>query len=101
MTRRPKLSLSSGNPIDKKQPPGFEAAIKLENPQTTPRTTRAPSATPSPSSHEDIRAHDPAIEATKTVPETKARPAGKQVAKVILVIIAAVLSLYLLRRRLL
>ena len=99
MTRRPKLSLSSGNPIDKKEPPGFEAAIKLENPQTTPRTTRAPSAIPS--SHEDIRAHDPAIEATKTVPETKARPAGKQVAKVILVIIAAVLSLYLLRRRLL
>ncbi len=110
MSRRPKLSLSSGSKVDKKQAAGFEAAATPSNHVdaqshhiATPadRSEAIPyAAKPSPKAM-GVQNNPPSAD-DKTAPQAAAAwPGGKRFAKVILIVVAAALSLYLLKRRLL
>ncbi len=97
MSRRPKLSLSPDNNTHKKQASGFfEAAAPSTHANTTQDATK-----PAP---EDIGNRNSTSGIDKTVPQvsqTTTWPTGRQFVKVVLVVVAAALSLYLLKRRLL
>ncbi len=130
MSRRPKLSLSSDDKIDKKQAPGFEVTAPIDRvktapsaaesapenmltqgsvtgsgrtiPQATVRSDRAeakPSATES--FPDDKVAQGSVIGGGRTVPQAAAWPVSRRFVKVVFVVVAAALSLYLLKRRLL
>lgn len=94
MSRRPKLSLSPDNSVDKRQAPGFEAAAAFEN-----RESSTPTATEE-SSHENRAGRESVSEDARTVQQATTWPVGMRFVKVALVMVAAVLSLYLLKRRL-
>lgn len=113
MTRRPKLSLSAANIVDKKQPQGFETVIRPEKPQkpdkrvnpTKPKTTPSaamPRGAPEAPPPKVTKTRSPMATVSRaTTPQvTTNGPSRKQVVKVILVVVAAALSLYLLKRRL-
>ncbi len=130
MSRRPKLSLSSGNKVDKKQAPGFEVTASTNRVETAPSATdSAPDhmvpqgsvtgsvstipqaaarpdraeAKPSPTESvpDDKVARGSVIGGGRTVPQAAAWPVSRQFVKVVFVVVAAALSLYLLKRRLL
>ena len=93
MTRRPKLSLSPADAVDKKQAPGFEAAAAPSEDSET--TSSATESTP-----ENPAAHNTVIGDDKAVPQATDWFSGRKLVKVVLVVAAAALSLYLLKRRL-
>lgn len=92
MSRRPKLSLSSHGHVDKKQAPGFAAAAG--NSEITPGATNsAPGNRDAPGAAE---------RGGKRGPQVVVQPAAsRRFLKVVLVVVAAALSWYLLKRRLL
>ena len=126
MKKRPKLSLSAGKDVDKKQaldfdvvPPAEPEALPAE--VETPReraSVQAPgireeSPVPAGSSRSggDGEATRPTVNATASRPTVETRPSqatdidvpsafrGKHIVKTLLVVAVAALSLYLLKRR--
>lgn len=89
MKRRSRLSLTPDPGVDKKQAPGFEQAASS--------SSRARSETSA-----DAGPTRPKVKSggTQAGTPTLAWPGGKQVFKAVLVIAAAAVSLYLLKRRL-
>ncbi len=127
MTRRPKLSLSPEHNANKKLPPGFETTAKAEHPQTSHSAAaqssgikerkpekiaaRDPASTDNTISlqttawptqqkrqSEKSGPRDPASANNKPAPQATTWPA-KQIVKVAIAVVAAALSLYLLKRR--
>ena len=93
MSRRPKLSLSPEVNIDKKQAKGFKTSNPSPKqtdptPNTTYGFTRSMDADPFPSGNENA------------IPKPAARPNRERIVKLVFVVVAAVISLYLLKRRL-
>jgi len=86
MKRRPKLSLSPGNNVDKKQAPGFEPAASR-------RAQTAPDPAPPPP--QPPPAQRPGNDQAARPKPVWARPA----VKALLIAAATALSLYLLKRR--
>ncbi len=126
MKKRPKLSLSAGKDVDKKQALDFETSIPAEPeiPPAEAEKPRARAAAPSPgirarppvsternrSEGDDTpsrpkvnaRASQPAVDNRPDQPKDidKPRPSkGGQIVKTLLVVAVAALSLYLLKRR--
>ena len=93
MSRRPKLNLSSDNNTHKKQALGFESAVPADQTDAMPET--------SASAPEDLGVQDATSGLGKTAPQASAWPVNRKWVKVVLVAVAAALSLYLLKRRLL
>ena len=94
MSRRPKLSLSPGNTVDKKQAKGFAAPIASSDhaEETAPRAT----VTYPGDMDADAR---PSVNDT-TASQSTTWSNRNRLVKVVLVVVAAALSLYLLKRRL-
>jgi len=93
MSRRPKLSLSPEVNVAKKQATGFGVATPSSGhaeakPNTTYGFMGGVDAAPFPGGND------------KTIPQPTTWPGRGRIFKVVLVVVAAALSLYLLKRRL-
>jgi len=96
MSRRPKLSLGPDNHMEKKQAPVFEAGEAAESPPPN-------AATATNTREGNTRGGDEETQGTRAVEEPlhkETRGTGSRLIKVALVVVAAALSLYLLKRRL-
>jgi len=109
MKRRPKLSLSPGNNVDKKQAPGFEPAAS-DRARTAPDPAPPPPQPPPVQRPSNDQAARPNPAQTPPEPPPVQRPGNDQAArpkpvwarpavKALLIVAATALSLYLLKRR--
>lgn len=94
MSRRPKLSLSPYNNVEKTQAKGFTAPMASSDraEETAPRATDT--------YHGDVDAGTRPSGNDTTASQSTTWPDRNRWVKVVLVVVAAALSLYLLKRRL-
>jgi len=97
MTKRPKLSLSEGKGGDKKQAPGFETAPANNSEVRSEAWREQPGATQR--QRRKSTARKPQGVEDEVALERPAWPRGRQVVRAVLVVAAAALSFYLLKRR--
>ena len=90
MNRRAKLTLSSGKDVDKKPAPDFDDAMSDSSVASPKATDEQPGISAAQSS---------GLKEDEAVLEMPAWRDRKQVVKVVLIVAATALSLYLLKRR--
>ena len=102
MNRRAKLTLASSRDITKKQAPGFEGMASAT--ASVQAQSKAPPPPPLRSVVVEAEAPQKKAEASGAGEEVMAAPSapwtrGAQLVKIVVVVVATALSLYLLKRR--